>query len=87
MPQNSITVDSSVVGGLMAASGTFVMFLLGLGVKDLKERLRKSEALCDEFAKYRLEAEERRGELRRQIAELNGEIQRLEQRIEDIRDR
>ena len=27
------------------------------------------------------------GELLKQIAELNGEIQRLEQRIEDIRDR
>jgi len=77
MPQNSISVDSSVVGWLMAACGTLVMFLLGLGAKDLKDRLKKSEQLC-------LEIERVRGELLKQIAKLNGEIQRLEQRIEDF---
>jgi len=86
MPQNSITVDSSVFGWLMTAGGTFLMFLLGLGIKDLKDRLHKSEELCREFARYRAEVEERRGEIRRQLAELNGEIQRLEQRIEDLRE-
>lgn len=85
MPANSSTIalDSSVVGWLVAACGSLVMFLLGLGVKDLKDRLRKSEMLCTEFQRYRVEAERDRGELRRIIAELNGEIQRIEQRIED----
>lgn len=86
MSGSSVSVDSAVMGWLVAAGGSLIMFLLGLGIKDLKDRLRKSEALCREFQEYKLSAERERGELRRYIQELNGEVSRLEQRIEDLKE-
>lgn len=82
---NTITLDSAILGWLVAACGSLIVFLLGLAVKDIKDKLYRSEVREAEFLAYKVEAERDRGELRRIIAELNGEVVRLGQRIEDMK--
>jgi hypothetical protein len=41
-----ITLDRSVISWLLASAGAFILFLLGLGVKDIRDKMRKVDTLC-----------------------------------------
>lgn len=41
-----IVMDRSVVSWLLGSAGAFILFLLGLGIKDLREKIRKVDILC-----------------------------------------
>jgi hypothetical protein len=79
-------IDGSVVSWVLGAMGSAIMLLISIGIKDWREKVRKIDGLCVQFLAYKTEAERDRGELRRNIAELAGDVKRLEQRIEDLRD-
>lgn len=44
MPNTS--VDQDIVGWLLKGAAALIMFLLSLGVKDIRDRLRDAERLC-----------------------------------------
>lgn len=56
--------------------GTALLFFLGLGVKDLRDKLKKVDQMCMEMEKIR-------GNCGKAMAEITGQIRMLEQRIED----
>jgi hypothetical protein len=41
-----VTIDRSVISWLIGAAGAFIFFLLSLGVKDIKDKMRKVDQLC-----------------------------------------
>ena len=59
-------IDKSVVAWMLSASGAFILFLLGLGFKDVKDKLKKIDTLC------------------LKVVQLEGTIERLEQRLDDM---
>jgi hypothetical protein len=72
-----VSLDRSVISWLLAASGALLLFLIGLGVKDTKDKLSKIDRMC-------LEIERLKAKYDKDVAELHGVIGRLEQRIEDL---
>lgn len=41
-----VVVDRSVISWLLGSAGAFILFLLGLGVKDIRDKMRKVDTLC-----------------------------------------
>lgn len=74
-----MSIDKTVISWLIAAGGAFILFLLSLGVKDLRDRLAEIPEIGEELAAVR-------NAHAKELAELNGEVRRLEQRIEDLKE-
>jgi hypothetical protein len=94
-----VALDRSVISWLLAASGAFILFLLGLGFKDAKDHLRKVDRLCLEIERIKskneadvervkatneADIERLRTKYDRDVAELRGIIGVLDQRIENL---
>jgi hypothetical protein len=73
-------IDKGILQWLMGAAGTLILFMLGFGFKDLKDRLNKLPQLC-------LEIERLKAKYDRDIAQLYGELKLLSQRIDDLEGR
>jgi hypothetical protein len=43
---NPVNIDQTVIGWLLASAGAFILFLLGLGVNDLRAKMKKTDLLC-----------------------------------------
>jgi hypothetical protein len=41
-----VTIDRSVISWLLGAAGAFILYLLTLGVKDVKDKMKKVDQLC-----------------------------------------
>jgi hypothetical protein len=41
-----VVIDRSVISWLIGAAGAFILYLLSLGVKDLRDKMRKVDQLC-----------------------------------------
>ena len=41
-----ITIDRSVISWLLGSAGAFILFLLGLGVSDVRNKMKKVDLLC-----------------------------------------
>jgi hypothetical protein len=41
-----IVLDRSVISWLLALAGAFILFLLGIGVKDVRDKMKKVDVLC-----------------------------------------
>jgi hypothetical protein len=41
-----VVLDRSVISWLIGAAGAFILYLLSLGVKDVREKMRKVDQLC-----------------------------------------
>lgn len=73
---NVVQVDQSIASWILGVCGTLVLFLIGLGIKDIREKMEKVDRLCLEIEKLRTKYD-------RDVAELAGEIRLLDQRLED----
>jgi phosphoenolpyruvate-protein kinase (PTS system EI component) len=73
-------IDKGILQWLMGSAGAFILFLIGLGVKDLQTKLNKLPELC-------MELERLKAAHARSLAELNGTIKVLEVQLEDMRGR
>lgn len=73
---NVVQVDQSIVSWILGVCGTLILFLISLGIKDIREKMEKVDRLCLEIEKLRTKYD-------RDIAELAGEIRLLDQRLED----
>jgi hypothetical protein len=73
---NVVQVDQSIVSWILGVCGTLILFLISLGIKDIRERMEKVDRLCLEIEKLRTKYD-------RDVAELAGEIRLLDQRLED----
>lgn len=73
---NVVQVDQSIVSWILGVCGTLILFLIGLGIKDIREKMEKVDRLCLEIEKLRTKYD-------RDVAELAGEIRLLGQRLED----
>lgn len=73
---NVVQVDQSIVSWILGVCGTLILFLIGLGIKDIREKMEKVDRLCLEIEKLRTKYD-------RDVAELAGEIRLLDQRLED----
>ena len=73
---NAVQVDQSIVSWILGVCGTLILFLISLGIKDIREKMEKVDRLCLEIEKLRTKYD-------RDIAELAGEIRLLDQRLED----
>lgn len=72
-----VSLDRSVISWLLGGMGALILFLLGLGFKDAKDKLSKIDRLCVEIERLKAKYD-------RDVALLSGTIDRLEQRIEDL---
>ena len=77
-PQTSYQISESVVGWVIGLMGSVVMFFLGLGIKDWREKVKKIDTLC-------LQLSETKGSVSRELAELRGDVRRVEQMVADLR--
>jgi hypothetical protein len=75
-----VSLDRSVISWLLGGMGALILFLLGLGVKETRDKLNKIDRLCIEVEKLRTKYD-------RDIAEIHGICRLLEQRIDDAQDR
>jgi len=41
-----VSLDRSVISWLLGAAGAFILFLLGLGVADVRSQMKKVSTLC-----------------------------------------
>lgn len=41
-----VVLDRSVISWLLGAAGAFILFLLGLGVADVRAKMKKVDLLC-----------------------------------------
>jgi hypothetical protein len=41
-----VVLDRSVISWLLALAGAFILFLLGIGVKDVRDKMKKVDVLC-----------------------------------------
>lgn len=73
---NVVQVDQSIVSWILGVCGTLILFLISLGIKDIREKMEKVDRLCLEIEKLRTKYD-------RDVAELAGEIRLLDQRLED----
>ena len=73
---NVVQVDQSIVSWILGVCGTLILFLIGLGIKDIRGKMEKVDRLCLEIEKLRTKYD-------RDVAELAGEIRLLDQRLED----
>lgn len=73
---NAVQVDQSIVSWILGVCGTLILFLISLGIKDIREKMEKVDRLCLEIEKLRTKYD-------RDVAELAGEIRLLDQRLED----
>jgi hypothetical protein len=73
---NVVQVDQSIVSWILGVCGTLILFLISLGIKDIREKMEKVDHLCLEIEKLRTKYD-------RDVAELAGEIRLLDQRLED----
>jgi hypothetical protein len=48
---STIQISESVIGWLLGAAGTLILFLLGLGVTDLRNKLKKVDTMCVSLAR------------------------------------
>jgi hypothetical protein len=70
-----VTIDRTVISWLLGLAASFILFLLGLGAKDIKDKLRKVDDQCRLIILLR-------GDMDRHVTELRGEIALLKQRLE-----
>jgi hypothetical protein len=47
---HAVQIDGNAVSWLMSAAGAFILFLLGLGIKDLRDRIKKVDQICVRLA-------------------------------------
>ena len=73
-----VTIDKTIVSWLIAAGGAFIMFLLSLGIKDLRDKLGEIPKTKEEVAELRAQHETK-------VAELTAAIRLLEERASDLR--
>ena len=73
---NAVQVDQSIVSWILGVCGTLILFLISLGIKDIREKMEKVDRLYLEIEKLRTKYD-------RDVAELAGEIRLLDQRLED----
>jgi hypothetical protein len=70
-----VSLDKTVIGWLLGAGGAFILFLLGLGVSDIRNKMKKVDQLC-------LELRDLRADMRKEHAEIHGELGILGQRMD-----
>lgn len=45
----TVATDQDIVGWMLKGAAALIMFLLSLGVKDIRDRLRDAEQLCSQL--------------------------------------
>lgn len=50
-----MSVDKAVIEWVFAAGGALLLFFLGLGVKDIKDKMTKVDRLCIEIERMKVQ--------------------------------
>lgn len=78
MAEPNIPITPTLISWILGALGSLILFFLGLGAKDIKDKMRKVDQQCVELARLK-------GELSGVVAELRGEIKVIHQRLDSER--
>jgi hypothetical protein len=56
-----VTIDRSVISWLLGSAGAFILFLLGLGVSDVRSKMKKVDLLCMRMERLEQRMDSERG--------------------------
>lgn len=88
MADPSIQINPSLISWILGSLGSLVLFFLGLGAKDIRDKMKKVDEQCLLILKLKGDlaeiSAEQKGELSATVAELKGEIRTIHQRLYEL---